>query len=118
MSRMTVFVCDTCGSDDAARVPITVGSLRFTADLCSECIDNLVRILRDNLPELVESKKASSSIDAKAIRTWAAEQGMQVSARGRIGLELRAAYDDFMARGTVAAATSGSEDSDDEGDDV
>lgn len=113
MSKMTVFVCDNCGSEDAERTTITVGNSRFTADLCVLCVEKLIGVIRNSVPQLVESKKASSNIDAKAIRAWALENGIQVNARGRIGLELRAAYDDAMARPVVDGSPSDPADDDD-----
>lgn len=98
MSKMTVFVCDFCEAEDASRTKVSVGSIQLTADLCCNCVEGLVERIKAFVPGIVELKKSSSGVDAKAIRAWAAENGINVPARGRIGAELRATYDDAMTR--------------------
>ena len=41
----------------------------------------------------VVRKRGATSSDAQAIREWAKESGREVSARGRISAEVRAAYE-------------------------
>ena len=97
-----VLTDDLDGSDAAETVTFALDGNTYEIDLSTE---NAAQ-LRSALSKFVDKarktggrakpgtrRRASASGNATDIRAWAQEQGMTVSARGRVPAEVRAAYE-------------------------
>ena len=96
-----VLTDDLDGGDAAETVTFGLDGSSYEIDLSSE---NAAR-LRDVLQPFVGAARKSggrvkptrgrsgASGNATAVRAWAQEQGLSVSARGRVPAEVRAAYE-------------------------
>jgi hypothetical protein len=106
--------CDRCGRevDNESPVELSYGGVDYRTDLCREHADELAAVLEPFLgpAERVESRRRSGGGGAggdgrsarrpsrrdpaqvSAIRTWARENGYEVSDRGRIPREIEDAY--------------------------
>lgn len=93
---------DIDGSEAAETVAFSLEGVNYTIDLSTENIKRL----RDALAPYIakaerdrssrrsgSARRKSSGTAATDIRAWAAAQGMQVSARGRVSAEVREAYE-------------------------
>ena len=89
MATRTIRVCDICGAEPADTVQMTVGGVKSAPDLCSEHL----RALQQGSPQ-ARSKPAKTepALDTKAIRQWAADNGIEVSSKGRIPTDVLVAY--------------------------
>ena len=96
---VTETVCDLDGTVPATEtITFSVGGKSYIIDLC----DAYARDMQATLAPYVEAarptgkagkaKPAARSYDPAAVRRWAAAQGTEVSARGRVSAELVAAY--------------------------
>ena len=103
MARRTVVVDDIDGSEDARAVTFSVDNSTWRIDLSEE---NRQR-LREALDEFIESAvkvsgrrapraalESAPAVDLADVRTWARENGYEVSDRGRIPKEIMKAYED------------------------
>jgi hypothetical protein len=104
--------CDRCGRDVDNETPVELayGGVDYRTDLCREHADELSAVLEPFLgqAERVESRRRRSAASGDgraagrptrrdpeqvgAIRTWARENGYQVSDRGRIPRDVEEAY--------------------------
>lgn len=95
-----VLTDDLDGSDAVETVTFGLDGNTYEIDLS----DDNARKLRDGLAEFVAAgrkiggrtkggRRRANSNNATVIRAWAQEQGMPVSARGRVPAEIRAAYE-------------------------
>ena len=94
MAKRTIvqLVDDTDGSEAAETLTVGLEGVNYELDLS----DKNARKLREQLaPWLAaarrtggrqanKSKAASSNVDLKAVRAWAASNGVEVSSRGRV----------------------------------
>jgi hypothetical protein len=116
MATISRIICDvhlTRGEEvDATSRSIEMDGNKFRVDLCDSCyqeniqpVVNFIERLRDHEPaEKVPAKKAAAKKSAgkrsrgargpsaAAIRNWAQEQGIEVSASGRVPREVREQY--------------------------
>ncbi|HYK66509.1 MAG TPA: Lsr2 family protein [Streptosporangiaceae bacterium] len=94
---------DIDGSTDAETVTFGLDGVTYEIDLSS---DNRARLERDIAPYIEAGRRISRSrnrggpgrsaaprVDRAAVRTWAKENGIQVSERGRISAELMSQYE-------------------------
>ena len=96
MAQRIITVDDLDGTVDAKPVTFALGKETWEIDLTD---DNLAK-LREALTPFIDkarkvsgpTKKRTTSIGTKAIREWAATEGIQVSARGAIPKHVVDAY--------------------------
>lgn len=88
MATKTIVVCDICGQSPAQSCDIIMNGVAASPDLCQECQGKLVA---RSLPAKKKTSK-TLSIDPKAVRIWAGEQGIDISPKGRIPSEVLMAY--------------------------
>ncbi|MCA0306476.1 MAG: Lsr2 family protein [Actinobacteria bacterium] len=95
---------DIDGSEAAETIAFALDGINYSIDLSTEN----AKKLRDAFAPFIaagerdrnssarragSSRRKSSGTAATDIRAWAAAQGMQVSARGRVSAEVREAYE-------------------------
>lgn len=96
------YVCDDCESElDSKPSPTNVGyqGKVYALDLCNECADtmdhNLFRVIENGTEvgrypakaiatPAPKKQRKQGAIEASVIRQWAAEQGIEVGAKGRV----------------------------------
>jgi hypothetical protein len=103
--------CDRCGRDvdNENPVELSYGGADYRTDLCRQHADELATVLEPFLApaERVEGRRRASAsgdgrgarrparrdpVQVSAIRTWARENGYEISDRGRIPREIEDAY--------------------------
>jgi len=93
---------DIDGSEGASTITFGLEGTNYSIDLSAENTKKLKDALapfiahaeRDRSARRAgSSRRKSSGTAATDIRAWAAAQGMQVSARGRVSAEVREAYE-------------------------
>ena len=94
---------DIDGTPGAETVMFSVGGKSYEIDLSQQNADKLREAFapwiaagrRVSAPTTIEPRRrvARRSEDTAGIRRWATEQGIPVSARGRISADLRARYE-------------------------
>jgi hypothetical protein len=124
VSRVSDLAVTVKADSKANHTDVLTFQMRATFDATEAEMLVLAAILRkagfteENLTigeQIDEPVKAAGSAasDAKAIRAWAASVGIEVSAKGRISDELRAAYND-RAEGTLPAPVDAEDEDQDE----
>jgi hypothetical protein len=92
-------VDDIDGSENAETVRFAYGGAAYEIDLASKNRDALKAALSPFIEAARSagrggrSSRAHSDDDAAAIRTWAAQHGIEVSKRGRVPRTVREQYD-------------------------
>lgn len=100
---ITVLTDDLDGSEAEETVTFALDGTSYEIDLSS---DNAAKLRNALLPYIAVAQKtggrartgqrrraASGGSNATEIRAWAADNGYEVSARGRVPAEVRAAYE-------------------------
>lgn len=91
MAKKTIIVCDRCGEPaDAGRVVVTVGKQRSSADLCPAHLTELLDVVGMKKPPKARRRRRSE--DNATVRAWAAENGYEVSTRGKVPAAVLEAY--------------------------
>jgi hypothetical protein len=84
----------TFGLDGVSyEIDLTSGHATELRDALSLWVGNARKVGGRTASKSAPRARRSSSSDAQAIREWAKEHGHQVSERGRISAEVKAAYD-------------------------
>lgn len=97
MAKTTIITCDVCTEGGASTTRLTVDEEKYVLDLCQvhrkELMESLRTFLVGVVPSTTKRKPAKASgVDLAAVRTWALEEGWEVSSRGRIRQEVLDAY--------------------------
>ncbi|MCR1981390.1 Lsr2 family protein [Cellulosimicrobium cellulans] len=99
-TTITKIASDLSGADDAKTVNFAVEGTSYEVDLTKDEHTEFMRALsrytevgRKVSGRGRPSRKAPTKSNTEAIRSWARENGYQVSDRGRISSEVQAAYE-------------------------
>lgn len=103
MARETTIrlVDDVDGSEGKETVKFGLRGIDYEVDLSSKNVAALDKALakyveagrRVASPRSSRRRQAATKVDVGAIRSWARENGFEISDRGRIPIEIREAYD-------------------------
>lgn len=108
MGKQTVIVDDLTGelldAGQGKHIPFSVNGTDYEMDLTKANADEFMQVMKryTDRATKVESRRPTPTAGGKkkrdpqhlqAVRTWAREQGMEVSDRGRIAAEIEAAYE-------------------------
>jgi hypothetical protein len=98
----TVFIDDIDGGEAAGTVRFALDGVDYEIDLSIEHTDELhtalgtyighARKVGGTSKRAPRGRRAASTIDTTAIRTWAREQGYDIKDRGRVPADLVAKY--------------------------
>lgn len=97
-----VLTDDLDGSDANETVTFALDGNTYEIDLSTEnagklrdALQSFVSVARKTggRPARQTRRRSAANGSATEIRAWASEQGMQVSSRGRVSAEVRAAYE-------------------------
>ena len=98
----TIFIDDIDGGEAAGTVRFSLDGVEYEIDLSSEHTDELHTALGKYIgharkvggasKRAARGRRAASSIDTTAVRTWAREQGYDIKDRGRVPADLVAKY--------------------------
>jgi len=95
---------DIDGSDAAETINFAIDGINYSIDLSEANAAKLREALAPYIAagerergttskRVAASRRKAGGAEATEIRAWAAERGMQVSARGRVSAEVRQAYE-------------------------
>jgi len=105
IERTVIVKDDMDGSAGASPRLFTIGDRRFRIDLTDANMDALEAALAPFIDKAMEIV-TKPSVDLTAVRAWAAENGIEVSPKGRVSAEVLAKYAAAQAEGPTEGTES------------
>lgn len=104
MAHTLTLIDDLDGTSAADTIAFAVDGERYKIDLSSDNIAKFMAALAPYIDaaKVVGKKKNSSGTDLDKVRTWARENGHNVSDKGRISQEVMEAYQAAKKEGVAA----------------